>query len=87
VGFRFRCKVCLQLYNVLDIELDHEPPVVDPEVGGPTFSLEHGAQGWDTYLTRLFAPQTGYRVLCKFCHHENTQKQKDVRVKTRRSKK
>jgi hypothetical protein len=43
-----------------------------------------GFQGWDTYVERLFVEQDGYRLLCKTCHAEVTQKQREVRKANKR---
>lgn len=66
----YRCASCSQTVGNSECHVDHINPVVDPVVG---------FQGWDIYVERLFVERDGYRLLCKTCHAEVTQKQREVR--------
>ena len=87
VGFRFRCKVCRGLFNILDVAKDHREPVVPPDEPGPSFSIEEGAKGWDRYYTRMFVPAAAYDICCNWCHHEKTQAENKIRAARRRKAK
>lgn len=50
--------------------MDHVQPVVDPATGFTT---------WDNFIERLFVEVDGFRLLCKACHAEVTQKQREQR--------
>lgn len=61
-------------HNVKEIQLDHRTPVIDPEKGFTT---------WDDFINRLFVDVSGWRVLCRKHHEDVTEKQDEIRKKTR----
>lgn len=52
------------------IHLDHREPVV---------SAEHGWQGWDVYIERMFCSQDNYQAICSVCHKAKTFLEKQLR--------
>lgn len=52
------------------MQADHIDPVVDPAAG---------FQGWDVFIMRLFVEESGFRAVCKACHHKITQEQRKAR--------
>lgn len=67
-----------KIFKRKEVQLDHIQPVVDPETGFTTF---------DDYITRLFCDESGFQVLCIPCHKKKTEKERRVRINTRRKKK
>ena len=61
-----RCETCLGLFPQNGVQADHIVPVVGPE----------GFQSWDLYIQRLFVDSSGFRILCKKCHKEVTEKER-----------
>jgi len=66
----YRCVECQGDFRRHEIQLDHIEPVV---------SIEHGWQGFDQWIARLFCPPEGFRCLCKNCHESITQIQDEMR--------
>jgi len=66
----YRCEACAATVGNSDCQVDHKAPVVDPVIG---------FQGWDKYVERLFVEREGYRLLCKACHSQVTQAQRELR--------
>lgn len=54
-------------------ELDHKKEVVD---------VEHGWQGWDVYINRLWCGPDELTVLCKTCHKNTSQEEMGIRKKS-----
>jgi hypothetical protein len=61
--------------GVIEI-IDHNPPVIDPEVGWA---------GWDSFIERLFCEEEHLRALCTDCHKAVTDEEKQI-AKDRRQK-
>jgi len=61
--------------NVL---VDHEPPIVDPNVGFTT---------WDDCINRMFCEKDGLQVLCKDCHDKKSKIERDIATARRRKEK
>lgn len=68
----YRCAACEGLFVSSDVNVDHIKPVVDPKKGFKT---------WDEYIDRLFCELSNFQVLCRPCHKEKTQKEKEQRKK------
>ena len=62
--------------RVKNIHVDHNPPVIDPELGW---------QSWDSFIERLFCEEDKLRVLCTACHKKVTDDEKQV-AKSRRER-
>jgi hypothetical protein len=54
--------------------VDHIDPVV---------SVEHGFEGWNVYIERMFCEADGYQVLCKTCHSIKTANERKARKENR----
>lgn len=54
---------------------DHIEPVVDPR---------RGFVDWNEYVARLFVDASGYQLLCKPCHEAKSNKENELRRKTKR---
>lgn len=68
----YRCAACQELFVSSEVNVDHIKPVVDPKRGFRT---------WDEYVDRLFCERENFQVLCRPCHKEKTQKEKEQRKK------
>jgi len=62
--------------RVKNIHIDHNPPVIDPDVGWA---------GWDSFIERLFCEEEHLRALCTDCHKVVTDEEKQI-AKDRRQK-
>lgn len=78
LAYHYQCAGCRKEFVQSDIQVDHIFPVVDPQ---------HGFQGWDTYIDRMFCEKQGLQVLCKTCHSQKTQVEKKEREKHAATKK
>lgn len=65
----YLCAVCAEWHMGKDIQVDHQNPVVDPEIGFIDF---------DTFISRLFCDVNNLAVLCKTCHEIKTNKEKAI---------
>lgn len=68
----YRCVTCNKDFVGADVQVDHIHPVVDPV---------QGFVSWDTYIDRMFCELHDLQVLCKPCHKEKTQQEKEARNK------
>lgn len=58
--------------RVKNVKVDHIDPVIDPTEGFTT---------WDEVIRRMFVEKDGLQVLCKKCHDEKTQDERDHKNK------
>ena len=72
IAQHYRCNKCKQEFTSKDVEVDHIKPVIDPK---------KGFQSWDVYIQRLFCEEKNLQVLCKTCHKEKSNKEKEVAKK------
>lgn len=63
------CATCQKLLMAKDFCVDHKDPVVD----------ERGFVDWNTYVPRMICHTDNWQILCKECHDEKTQKEKEGR--------
>jgi hypothetical protein len=68
----YLCAMCEQEYTQKDVQVDHIKPVIDPK---------KGFVSWDTYIDRMFCEGKNLQVLCKICHAEKTQLEKEISKK------
>jgi ribosomal protein L44E len=68
----YKCAMCEQEYTQKDVQVDHIKPVIDPK---------KGFVSWDTYIDRMFCEGKNLQVLCKICHAEKTQLEKEISKK------
>ena len=68
----YRCAKCKEEFTSKDVEVDHIKPVIDPK---------KGFVSWDKYIESLFCEKKNLQVLCKTCHKEKTNKEKEVAKK------
>lgn len=62
------CAECRCMRRDKEVDIDHVDPV------GPTPGSRLGKEtSWDEFMTRLFCPAEGLRVVCKSCHQKKTQ--------------
>lgn len=64
--------------RVKNAVVDHEPPIIDPEVGFVS---------WDEVIDRMFAEKEGLQVLCHACHTEKSNKERAIASERRRKEK
>lgn len=85
-GF-YRCKGCggtapttivVDGKRVKNIFVDHINPIVDPSVGWVS---------WDAFIEGLFSEKDNLQLLCKSCHDEKTEEERDIAVARRRKEK
>lgn len=68
---RWRCAKCGTLCDSKDREVDHQYPVVDPQIGWVN---------WDSYFSRLLdVDASRLDVVCKACHKEKTRAENQKR--------
>ena len=72
--FHYKCAACSNLFKAVDVQVDHIDPVV---------SVEHGFEGWNVYIERMFCEADGYQVLCKTCHSIKTANERKARKENR----
>lgn len=76
---QYKCAKCGGIFKKKETNMDHLNPVINPVVGWI---------GFDNYIERLFAEQSGWQRLCKEkCHSRKTKSENKVRTKYRRKKK
>jgi hypothetical protein len=63
----YKCAACEGSYPAKNIQVDHILPVIDPTVGFTT---------WDDVIKRMFCEEDNFQILCRECHKEKTQKEK-----------
>jgi 5-methylcytosine-specific restriction endonuclease McrA len=68
----YQCVSCAKHFVAADVQVDHINPVVDPV---------QGFVSWDVYIDRMFCELHHLQVLCKPCHKEKTQREKEERKK------
>lgn len=71
----FLCSSCNKWHMGKDIQVDHQTPVIDPELG---------FVDWNTFINRLFCDVSNLTVLCKDCHKTKTDAEKSIAVERRR---
>lgn len=71
----YLCSVCGQWYMGKDIQVDHQDPVVDPEIGFVS---------WDVFISRLFCDVNNLSVICKSDHKAKTDSEKATAVERRK---
>jgi len=74
----FECAICGRRFPRREVSADHIDPVVDPA---------RGWEGWDIYLERLFCDKEGFQIICSEDHDRKTEKERNVRTKSRRERK
>jgi len=63
----YRCATCGEDFPAKNIQVDHIHPVIDPAVGFTT---------WDDVIKRMFCEQKDFQILCRECHKEKTNLEK-----------
>lgn len=71
----FLCSICAEWHMGKNVQVDHQIPVVDPDVG---------FVDWNTFVSRLFCDVSNLSVLCKDCHKKKTDTEKHIAVERRR---
>lgn len=83
----YRCNNCNELVpptfrdgrkKVNNIFVDHIEPITLPETGFTS---------WDETIDRMFCEMDNLQLLCKSCHDEKTQKEKEEAAKWRAARK
>ena len=64
-----RCEECNDAFAKGDMQADHIDPVVPIK----------GFDSWDAVIKRMFCEEDGFRVVCKPCHREITDKENKLR--------
>lgn len=73
----YTCNNCKEEFPSADVQVDHIEPVVDPVVG---------FVDWNTFIERLFCEKSNLQVLCKTCHNEKTNREKNANNSKSRKK-
>lgn len=63
----YNCAACRNDFPAKDIQVDHIHPVIDPHIGFTT---------WDDVIKRMFCEQKDFQILCRDCHKEKTNSEK-----------
>lgn len=74
----YLCASCNEAFPRKAVQLDHIEPVVD---------IKLGWTGFDDWISRLFCPPEGFRVLCVRCHDSITVIQDQMREFHRKKRK
>jgi len=78
---KYRCAACDNIVpatkvvkgkRVNNVFVDHINPVVDPSTGFTT---------WDDFIDRLFCEEDNLQVLCRTCHDNKTDREKQISKK------
>ncbi len=78
-NFEYQCNVCKGWFRSSEVEVDHIKPVVDIKEG--SFTEE---EFYAMFITGLFSYEDNLQVICKSCHQEKTQKERDLRNKVKK---
>jgi hypothetical protein len=63
----YRCAACKGDFPAKNIQVDHISPVIDPNTGFTT---------WDDVIKRMFCEEDNFQILCRECHKEKTNSEK-----------
>ena len=63
-GVRYDCEVCGKPFSVKDMELHHEPPILEGDIA-------YDEIGWNEFIRRVWADEEYTFYLCKSCHKEH----------------
>lgn len=78
IGYnQWRCNICNGVYKKKETQKDHIHPIVQPQKGW---------EGFDVYIERLYAEESGWQRICKNCHKLKSGKENVVRRKSRARK-
>lgn len=69
-----RCAQCKELFPDKMLQVDHIVPVIDPVVGFTT---------WDEMADRLFCSKENFQVLCKTCHQDKTNQERQLKKESK----
>lgn len=72
IAQHYRCIACNDDYPAKDVQVDHIKPIVDPK---------KGFQTWDLFIANLFCEKDNLQILCKTCHTEKTNLEKETKKK------
>lgn len=66
----YKCNLCANTFSRKEVVMDHKNPVVSPQ---------HGFQGFDIYIERMFVDESGWQCICKTCHDSKTDEERVIR--------
>lgn len=69
-AMHFRCASCLGKFPRNDVEIDHIVPIRNRE----------GFKDWNSFIELLFCRKEGLQILCKVCHKNKTNQEKEDRL-------
>lgn len=72
---QYKCETCGEIFGKKDTAMDHVVPVVDPN---------KGFEGFDQYIDRMFAEESGFQRLCHPCHDKKTGQENTVRKESKK---
>lgn len=61
-----------------NIIVDHNPPIIDPEVGFTT---------WDDFIEKMFCELDSLQAICHACHTSKTSEERSIATARRRQEK
>ena len=70
IGNHYRCRACNGVFPSADVQVDHIKPIIDPAVG-----FTH----WTDVIDSMFCEACNLQTLCKACHKNKTQAEKQQR--------
>lgn len=65
----YKCAICNGEFVLKSVQVNHKDAVITSE----------GFTTWDNYIERMFCSYDKLEVLCKNCHQETTQREKELR--------
>lgn len=72
IAQHYKCSSCKEDWPAKDVQVDHIKPIVDPK---------KGFQTWDLFVANLFCEKDNLQILCKTCHTEKTNLEKETKKK------
>jgi 5-methylcytosine-specific restriction endonuclease McrA len=68
----FKCSRCKESFPQKDVEVNHIVPVVPVT----------GFDSWDGVIERMFCEEDGLEVVCKPCHKQISQEEREQRKRS-----
>lgn len=73
---KYKCGECQGIFRDKEVQLDHKNPVID---------VTTGFVDWNTFIERLFVPESGFSVLCVDCHQKKSTEENALRREVKKS--
>lgn len=71
----YTCNCCKGEFVAADVQVDHISPIIDPEIG---------FESWDSIIHNMFCEADNLQVLCKTCHADKSNKERQIAKQRRK---